>query len=136
MNFATEIGFEDRPRSRLRGSLLVALHCKGGHGDHGDRFSSSSSFSHLVTSSPDTSGSWISIRIRSGRCLRARSTASIRRAARCGSRGLEEVVEQLHVELIVLHDQDGLRHFFSAWLFWVLMMTRRAFGVAGARWRV
>ena len=32
----------------------------------GMAFSESSSFSHLVTSRPETSGSWISIRIRSG----------------------------------------------------------------------
>jgi two-component system cell cycle response regulator DivK len=32
--------------------------------------SSSSSLSHLVTSRPDTSGSWMSIRMRSGRCMK------------------------------------------------------------------
>ena len=39
--------------------------------------SSGSSLSHLVTSSPDTSGNWMSIKIRSGLCLRARSSASM-----------------------------------------------------------
>src|SRR3984957_8830717 len=37
---------------------------------------SSSSLSHLVTSSPEISGSWISIRMRSGRCSRAILSAS------------------------------------------------------------
>jgi hypothetical protein len=34
-------------------------------------FRVSSSFSHLVTSRPDTSSNWMSMRIRSGRCSHA-----------------------------------------------------------------
>ncbi len=66
--------FRDRNRlgdiglaTALTDSLFVALHRKGGHGDHRDYMQFRSSFSHLVTSRPDTSGNWISIRIRSGR---------------------------------------------------------------------
>ena len=74
--------------------------------------SSSSSLSHLVTSRPETSGSWMSIRIRSGRCSRAmlqriHAVAGLQGAVAVG---VEQIVEELHVELVVLHDQHGLGH--------------------------
>ncbi len=50
--------------------------------------------------------------IRSGRCLRARSSASIplRVPTVLVAVRFQQIVEELHVELVVLHDQDRLGH--------------------------
>src|SRR5262249_50752051 len=75
-----ELGHGDRLRqiglaTGFPDALLVAL--KAVTATTGIALSSASSLSHLVTSSPETSGSMMSIRIKSGRCLRARSSASM-----------------------------------------------------------
>src|SRR6202022_2931336 len=78
MNFPIEIGFDkyaSQPPSRMRSSSPFMA--KAVTATTGIALSSASSLSHFVTSSPDTSGSWMSIRIKSGCDRRARSSASI-----------------------------------------------------------
>src|SRR6266851_3528229 len=66
--------------------------------------SSGSSLSHLVTSSPETSGIGMML---AGEIERLDAVA---RADRPIAMRLQQVVEELHVELVVLHDHDGLGH--------------------------
>jgi hypothetical protein len=81
-NGLDELGHRNRLRQivsqppwRMRSSSLFIA--KAVTATTGMAFSSGSSLSHLVTSRPETSGSWMSIRTKSGRCLRARSSASM-----------------------------------------------------------
>ena len=63
-----------------------------------------------MTSRPETSGSWMSMRISAGRCC-ARELESFEPVAGLDRRVAvrsEKIVEELHVELVVLHDQNGL----------------------------
>ena len=78
----------------------------------GMAFSSASSFSHLVTSRPDTSGKLDIHQDQVGPVL-AREIQRLDPVA--GADGLvavrlQQIVEELHVELVVLHDQDSLGH--------------------------
>src|SRR5215204_4470377 len=72
---------------------------------------SSSSFSHFVTSRPETSGSWMSIKMRSlvgaGELERLDAVAGLQGGV---AMRLEEVVEELHIELVVLDDENGFLH--------------------------
>src|SRR6185437_5557387 len=105
MNLPTEIGFDryaSHPPSRMRSSSPFIA--KAVTATTGMALSSASSLSHLVTSRPETSGSWMSIRIRSGRYLRARSSAyPVAGADGLIAVRLQKVVEELHIQLVVLH---------------------------------
>src|SRR6202022_4057335 len=77
MNLPTEIGLDkyaSQPPSRMRSSSPFMA--KAVTATTGIERSSGSSLIQRVTSRPDTCGSWMSIRIRSGRILRTRSSAS------------------------------------------------------------
>src|SRR5260370_31512261 len=53
----------------------------------------------------------MAMRIKSGRCLRARSSASIPlRVPSVIAVRFQQIVKELHIELVVFDDQDGLRH--------------------------
>ena len=69
--------------------------------------SSSSSFSHLVTSRPEISGSWMShedqVRlVLAGERQRAQPLAGLQSLV---ALGVQKVVEELHIELVILDDQ-------------------------------
>ena len=76
----------------------------------GDGVERASSRIRRSASMPSMSGSWMSIRIRSGRCSLARRTPS--RAGRRLDRRVavvaQDVAHELHVLLVVLDDQDRL----------------------------
>ena len=74
--------------------------------------SSSSSFSHLVTSRPEISGSWMSIRIRSGLMLARQGERLQTLAGLQGlvALGVEQIMKELHVQLVILDDEDFLGH--------------------------
>ena len=78
----------------------------------GIAFSSASSFSHFVTSRPETSGK---LNIHQDQVWpvlagKIHSVDSIAGADGLIAMGLQKIVEELHIELIVLHDQDSFGH--------------------------
>src|SRR6266566_4331450 len=71
----------------------------------GMALSSGSPLSHLVTSRPETSG-----RIGTVLAGEIERLHAVARADGMVAVSLQQVVEELHVELIVLHNHHGLRH--------------------------
>src|SRR6185437_4334853 len=96
----------------LADSLLVALHGEGGDRHHGDRFQLGivlQPFRHFEA------GHFRQLDIHQDQVgpVFAREVErldAVPGSDRSVAMGLQEVVEELHVELVVFHDQDGFRH--------------------------
>ena len=93
--------------------LLIALHRKGCHGDHGNRveFLVLLQLAGDLQAGPlgkldvheDQVGPVLARQVKGGlTCAGLNRAIAVR---------LDQVAEELHVELVVLHDHDGLRHF-------------------------
>jgi len=108
MKPATEIGLAIGFAAPLR-IFPHRLHRKGGHGDNRDGPQIIVFLEPLVTSRPDTSGSWMSIKIKSGRVAGAnRSASTPSRLSREIAMRFEKMVEKLHVRVVILDNQHAL----------------------------
>src|ERR1700688_4519501 len=93
-------------------ALLVALHGEGGDRHHGDRLELGivlEPFGHFET------GDFRQLDIHQNQIGPVFAREIERLDPIAGADGLvavrlQEVVEELHIQLVVLHDQDGLRH--------------------------
>src|SRR5664279_2292520 len=130
-----ELGHRDRLRqiglaAALADALLVALHGEGGDRDHRDSLEFGivlEPFGHFEA------GDFRQLDIHQNQIGPVFARQIERLDAVAGADGLvamrfQEVVEELHIQLVVLHDQDGLRHFPRP--ICPQCVPRRALGVA------
>lgn len=91
--------------------FLVALHGEGRHSNDRGMRQFPSSLSHLVTSKPEISGNWISIKDQVGR-VGARKGYRLQTSRVCSVLSpVEQIMKELHVQLVILDDEDFLGHY-------------------------